>query len=695
MIEVTGDVGEFSHLFAFLGYLGLAGLLIWRRESTAPGLAMILAALLTAFWAGVVSFAYRFGGDYTKVMLVAETFKTVGWTVFLITLLSRSWRLTERVSYSFVFAVGVGFIFTGLILIDTIAWLAPVTDSALALRTLDQISLFGRIIGAVGAIVLVENVYRNAMADDRWGIRMLCIALVGVFGYDVYLYTDALLFGGSPDLFAARGIITVLLVPLIVTSVRRARQWRLQMQLSRQVVFHSISLIVVGAYLLAMALASYGLRLIGGDWGQLLQVGMLFTALVTALVVLVSGRFRAWLRVKINKHFFAYKYDYREEWLKFIGVMSQSDPSAGSLEHRVIRATCDILDSPGGVLWLTNDQGAFEPSARLNYRAAAHGAEVGDSPFVAYLTDRQRIINFEELKTGSGDYDGLETPDWAKSDPTLWLAAPLIHIDRLIGFLVIAKPRVNRSLNWEDFDLLKTIGRQAASYIAEGQSQAALYEASQFDAFNRRFAFIIHDLKNLVSQLSLVSRNAQRFANNPEFQADMLLTIQDSVEKMNTLLARLKQHNTGRPAIGAVNLHALVRSVVQTKANAYSSLTFCGDGAAVTVQADEGQLEQVFNHLIQNAIDASSADAPIVVALAEDATSARVDIVDHGCGMTDEFIRNGLFTPFASTKAGGFGIGAYEAREIVLSFGGKLDVRSELGAGSTFTVSLPLAGASA
>ena len=108
------------------------------------------------------------------------------------------------------------------------------------------------------------------------------------------------------------------------------------------------------------------------------------------------------------------------------------------------------------------------------------------------------------------------------------------------------------------------------------------------------------------------------------------------------------------------------------------------------VAGDVDQIEQLFLHLIQNAIDASSADAPIRVVATNTGNEVIVRIEDKGKGMSARFIRNELFQPFRSTKPGGFGIGAYEAREIARAHGGRLEVISREGVGTTFTVVLPL-----
>ena len=692
MTPLISEVGLVAHGLACAAFLLLAGALAFQREQTVSSVWLATAALTTAVWAGTFVFAVRFGGRYIDLVSPMETLRTAAWIAFLVSLLVRSWRLSDRVNLSFVLAICLGFLFAAQLLMDLTGWFAVPVDGSISAVQLGYLFIISRLVCAIGALVLVHNVYSNAAPEQRWGVRFICIGLAGFFIYDIHLYTLAALAGGvSWDLYNARGLVDALVVPLIALSIRRNRLWKLEVQISRDVVFHSLSLVAVGCYLIAMSIAAYGLKLVGGSWGSLLQVSFLFGALVLAAVVLFSGRFRAWARVKINKHFFAYKYDYRNEWLRFISTLSGAGAGRSTLESRAIQAVCDIVDSPGGALWLPGEGGVFQLAARWNFPTAGHGKVLPDGPLIYYLGQRQRIVNFDELRAGTGDYGDLTLPDWAAQDDRAWLGVPLLHLDRLTGFLVIERSRSPRTLNWEDFDLLRTVGRQTASYIAEQTSQAALLEARQFEEFNRRFAFIMHDIKNLVSQLSLVARNAERFAGNPEFQKDMVLTINDSVGKMNDLLARLGQHNTGKLEAEAVDLSGLLQDVVMQKSRIHSGIRLNCAGAGIIVRGDSGRLEQVFTHLIQNAIDASADGCPIDVRADCLDGHARIQVEDNGCGMSEEFIRNDLFKPFRSTKKGGFGIGAYEAREIVKSYNGRLDVSSRMGEGTIFTVSLPLA----
>ena len=243
-----------------------------------------------------------------------------------------------------------------------------------------------------------------------------------------------------------------------------------------------------------------------------------------------------------------------------------------------------------------------------------------------------------------------------------WAGVPLLHNDRLVGFVILEHPLVRRPLDWEDFDLFRTAGIQAASYLAEARSQEALADAQRFDEFNRRFAFIMHDIKNLVSQLCLVARNAERHAHNPEFREDMIATLQSSVKKMNDLLARLDRGSgeRGRAAARRSAVAQVAAAVAEVK-NRVHPVEFEGDQGIAAI-ADPVRLEQALAHLVQNAIDASPAGEPVRISCGEHGGEAAIEIADQGEGMSADFIRGRLFQPFASTKESGFGVGAYEAR---------------------------------
>jgi putative PEP-CTERM system histidine kinase len=270
-----------------------------------------------------------------------------------------------------------------------------------------------------------------------------------------------------------------------------------------------------------------------------------------------------------------------------------------------------------------------------------------------------------------------------------WALVPLLHFDRLVGVIVLARPRTARQLDWEDFDLLRVAGQQLASYLAEQAGQQVVMDASRFDEFNRRMAFVMHDIKNLVSQLSLLAANAEKHADNPAFRADMLVTLRNSADKLSALLARLGRYGSGQVnALGPIDLVDLARGIAE-RFNGVHPVALTRETAVAVIGHREG-LEQALIHLVQNAVDASEPGIPVFLDVSGDSLHGTIEVVDAGTGMSPEFVRTGLFKPFVSSKQGGFGIGAFEARELVKAMGGRIAVESREGLGTRFSVALPL-----
>jgi putative PEP-CTERM system histidine kinase len=248
-------------------------------------------------------------------------------------------------------------------------------------------------------------------------------------------------------------------------------------------------------------------------------------------------------------------------------------------------------------------------------------------------------------------------------------------------------------LNWEDYDLLKTVGQQSASYLAEQESARALADAKQFDEFNKRFAFVLHDIKNLVSQLSLMVKNAEKHKNNPAFQEDMLQTVSESVEKMNNLLVRLHEGGRQAAASAALDLSKFLGQIVENNTKAGGRLKFDRDVKGIVVVTDEERLGAVMAHVIDNALDSLDGDGGgVEIRLGTSGREAVIEVEDNGSGMSPEFIRDELFKPFRTSKGSGYGIGAFESREYVRENGGRMDVQSKLGAGTIVTIRLPAVG---
>jgi putative PEP-CTERM system histidine kinase len=644
---------------------------------------LICAMALTTVW----GLAATVSGPLSEPALFAESARNLAWLGFMFFLLrSGDGRQQPRT---------INMIYLVLLLvllcqpaIDTITF--TFGSTGLAAEIAIQTSLTLRMIYAVGALVLVHNLYIVSAPEARWGISLPMAALAAMWTFDLNLYTIAYLTSEQPiELIATRGFATAVLAPVFVMAAKRNSSWRLR--LSRSVTFQSVSLFAIGVYLFGMVLLATALELVGGTYVRLAQITLIFAMSLGALLVLPSGRFKSWLNVVVAKNFFQHRYDYRSEWMRFADTIGFPSKEAAPFYERVIKSLADIFESPAGLLLVPDEQDRLTLQARWNWPTVDVPANCVTSQTMPFFESTGHILSMDEVRAGTDERcDPRAVPQWLYDEEQAWAVVPLVHFGKLAGLAILARPRLPRALDWEDLDMLRVVGRQLASYLAEASSHQALAESRQFEQFNRRFAFVMHDIKNLVSQLSILARNAEKHASKPDFQADMVETLQSSVGKMNDLLARLSQHNKARHAQPvAVDLGEAVMNAVHAKRLIYPIDADLAPGMMAV--ADTARVETIIGHLVQNAIEATPDGSPVKITCRKQGNDIAINITDNGVGMTEAFMSNQLFKPFESTKEGGFGIGAYEARALAASMGGQLRVDSRAGKGTTFTLLLPAA----
>jgi putative PEP-CTERM system histidine kinase len=659
-------VGLWSHALAAILYGALA---IWQLRhwnGDQRNRPLVAAFAVMSVWA---IFMALLGPD-EMLSGLAESARNLTFLAFMYGIVRGAADKRHQQGVRFVYAAVAGVI--GLQIV--IAGLLPdfATDPVILAALTSTAQVIGLTIAA-GSLVLVHNLYGQAAPNSRWGIQLPAAALAAMWAYDLHVYTVAYMTRQpAADLFAMRGAVASAIVPLFALASRRNPNWRVQ--ISRAATFQSLSVLAILAYFILMMSATRAMEVVGGDWMRLGQIGIVFVMSLAALVLLPSGKARAWFRVVTAKHLFEHRYDYREEWLRFTRTLGTAGIDEVSLEERIVKAIADIAGAPSGLLLVPDEQYRLDVAAQWNWPAEHEQPHHFDAVFARALEASGHIVEFDSLADGAARMGGesVPVPPWMRAAGA-WAGIPLVHAERLVGLVLVAEPHVRRRLDWEDFDLFKTAGTQAASTLAEARGQEALANAQRFDEFNRRFAFIMHDIKNLVSQLSLVARNAERHADNPEFRADMIATLQSSVGKMNDLLARLSRGRTGEvhpPQPTAV--HPIVAAIAEAKRRQHR--IFVEGDCDLSAMADPSRLHQALGHIVQNAIDASPAGAPVTVRSGRDGDEATIEVIDQGSGMSADFIRSRLFQPFASTKEAGFGVGGRE------------------GSGSRFAIILPAAG---
>lgn len=687
-------IGAISYLSASGIFLVLLLVLLARRAGGSFRGWLALASAVSAIWAAGAAYQQAFDAPLI-IPLFLELLRDLAWLTFLMYALNLKAQNKDAISIGFTIIRHGIYVFTGvmaLLILYLHSELFPLKGSGLSFIAGLDFQLAGHLLVAVIGLVLLEQLLRNTPHDPLRAVKYLCFGVGGIFTYDFYLYSDALLFQRiNPALWEARGFVNAIIVPVIGVAVARSHQWSLRVSISRRIIFHSSALFGSGIYLLAMGVGGYYVRDYGGTWGTVAQTIFLFGAGLVLLILLFSVPLRARLRVSINKHFFHYKYDYREEWLRFIRTLSASNEDT-SLPERAIRAIAQMMDSPGGLLWMRTEHGHFEPAARWNMDVPPLAKEPADSSLIRFLEIQKWVINLDEYQRDPGMYRSLgdlDIPRWLTVIPNSWLISPLILHDHLLGFVVLARsPALYGDFNWEDCDLLKTTGTEAASHLAQHAASQALVEARQFEAINRLSTYIVHDLKNLITQLSLVVSNAAKHRNNPLFMENAISTVDNSVAKMNRLLKHFR--DGVQDDHKQVDLAKLLEEAVHDAQAAKPAPCFECHARDVAVAADRDRLASVVGHVIRNAQDATPEEGRVVVALHKINGRAVVEVRDTGCGMDESFIKARLFHPFQTTKGeSGMGIGVYEAREFVRALGGEIHVESKLGAGTVFRIHLP------
>jgi putative PEP-CTERM system histidine kinase len=668
-VSLEISVAETVYSAGALAFAALIGLMVARGRTSKTGISILSCCLASAIWAGATA-----AGVPLSVLALLDSIRLSAWLMFAVALITMRAEDGAGLDRAYFF----GALVFCLAAIANDVW-ALVLDNRTAHFYVSQ--LLVRIGFAVAGLLTIENIWRNTSPERRWHVGPLCVAIGGLFAYELFLFSDAFITRGRVDsgLELGRPIVSAFMAPLLALAMVRNREWRIDIHVSRQVVLHTATLGASGCFLLAVAVVAMLLRRFGGDWGLVLQLAMLFGSIGVLAIVLSSGSFRRRLNYLISRHLFTHRYDYRVEWLKFIELVSE--PKEGEeLSVRIIRALAEFVDSPAGVLWsLCRDIG-YLPMAAWMSPIPGQGKIAIDDPFVLGFRDGSWIQERSPEVLGE---------IWSFASDTAWLAVPLSHRKEIVGFVLLDRAPYTIGLDWEAFDLLRAAGRQAGSYLAEERSTKVLRDSELLTEYSKRFAFVVHDIKNLASQLTLVVSNAKRHIEDPEFQRDMLRTVEDSVARMNNMLSQLKADAAPRAA-RLLDPDPIIVAVAAQFAGSQVAVEFDNEAEACAVAIDPERLRSALTHLVQNAIDVSCPTDRVIISSRRFAAQLLIEVTDNGPGMDDVFIREELFLPFRSTKSGGYGIGAFQTRELVRMAGGDLEVVSEKGFGTTMRIILPV-----
>lgn len=672
-------IGATGFALALILHAVFLVLLLLRREQVPLIVVLQSAAVAGAGWSFTWLLVYLGRLELAWVAFVADWVRGFAWFIVSVCLL-RSAGAFGRDTFKLTYGVPA---FVGIVFPVTYWFSRPEIPEDVRVWVAGAHAL------SVLTILGAEQAFRNASVEMRSRTTYLCIAIAGYFIFDLVFFLAGI--AGAPldaDMLSARGYVSALLTLPLLLGVWRSTASVSEGRLPRRIVLYSSGAVILALYGCVVVIGYRYVHEYGGSWARVGGIVVAAAAGIGAIAVVASASIRSRLRVSLMKTFFQYKYDYREEWLRFIATLSES--GLDSVGATVVRAVAQIVNSPGGVLLVAaGEQDAYSISGTWPASVPPVPDIARESGLIGFLLSRQWVIDLEEFRNAPARYGGLEVSGWITEQGKWWLIIPVFHGRRLLGLIVLLKPRIAPSLNFEDHDLLKTVGRHVAMHINQAESDRRLAESRQFGAYNRLTAFLMHDLNNLIAQQSLVVSNAERHRDNPAFVDDAIDTIANSVSRMRRLMEQLSRGSSA-PRNERVDVGAVLDKVVADCQNRAPVPELSREPRPVIVSADLERLGSAFEHLIRNAQDATSSDGSVRIELKAEYDSVQVTIQDTGAGMTQDFIRDRLFRPFESTKGSeSMGIGAYQAREYLRSVGGQLDVSSQLGKGAAFTVQLP------
>jgi len=544
------------------------------------------------------------------------------------------------------------------------------------------------LLGTVMVIANLEHTIRQSPGEQRVKIRPLVLGIGGLFVFFVFTSSQTLLFSQlNLRMLPVNSFVFLVCTILIAYSVVRHRLMDVNLYMSRFIVYNSLTILVVGGYLIFVGLVTQLVRSFDLLPGYHLEILFLFLAIVVLLGLFLSDRIRWKARMFINKHFYRSRYDYREEWLKFSeGLSLKLD--INDLVPPIVSMLQETVAVKEVSLWLgDSNAGGLRPAGPDS--SGEKGQLKLDQRFLEVLVEKKKPFSCEDSWAQSFFVDNSEL--LKKFQPSL--VVPMVSGREFCGLILLGEKTAGEPFLSDDIDLLRSAGSQIASAVMNAKLSIELVEAREMETFHRISSFVLHDLKNLVSNLSLIVQNAAEHMSNPEFQQDALETVGKSVKKMEALIARLS-NNTGDLKLNPqeTDLNQVVLEVAGRMAQngLKNKVDMQTDLVNVpNVLADREQIEKVIGNLVLNAFEALDDGGSVTVKTEANGDNVILAVSDNGRGMSPDFVANALFKPFTSTKKKGLGIGLYQCKTIVEAHHGRIEVESQEGKGSTFRVVLP------
>ncbi|WP_213999948.1 XrtA/PEP-CTERM system histidine kinase PrsK [Arsukibacterium sp.] len=663
---------KIGFILAAVAYLFFFGLLLTTKVSNLPKYLLLALSVTCVGWASYYSWSAALPFTTLSSHLI-ENSKNAILLLFLFAALSQANKTVSQFFrqphvYGLLIAIG--------------SWTLLSSTSLLSASNI----FTGNLAISILQLALLEALYRRS-GEAKWQYKPLVLALTVTTLYDFALLAESALFGRIDDqIWMARGFVYCAMLPLMIIAVRRIKAWGINVYVSRDIVLQSSLVLGAGVYLCLLAITGFYIRYFGGDWTNLIQATFIILGIATLIFLMLSGTLRRKLKVFIEKHFFANKFDYREKWLLLTRTLQAIDITQPDDHYKSLL-----------LAWLNSI--GYSRGAIVRFKAT-NISTLALQQRPSLNTDERRLIsayqqhfsNRNWLVDLSDNSDPFVQKNVATTTVDIQLIIPIHTKGELWGLCLMNAPKVNKlSLNWELRDFLTIVSEQISSQLLLMQASQTLSENAQFIAFSRMSAFVVHDLKNVKAQIDLILKNADKHRHNPEFIDDSFSTLAAMQQRLQNMLSQLTNKRPDQQSVSLVSVGRLAQDVIDNRCAVRKPVPTLLIEQDCALYIDKERFSSVLFHLIDNAQHATAVDGTVSVTVSEKKGQLQLIIADTGCGMSEEFIQNRLFKAFDSTKGNaGMGIGAHDALHFVEEQGGQLIVSSLPGQGSTFTLLLPL-----
>jgi putative PEP-CTERM system histidine kinase len=624
---------------------------------------------------------------WKKAVFISEAFMVSSWLLFTLRFARANyWGTISRFSKFLVFVSPMFLLFSVVVPVEHFFYSPEFEREKLlfldhAGYSFNLLLLFYSII----SIINFEETLRSSSGSNRWNIKYTVIGIGGILAVNIFYYSHALLYRSiDMTLLPVRTGISLIAVMLIGFSLLRHNVMDVEVTVSRKMLFKSLSVFIIGFYLLGLGVVGEGMRYFGPEFGKNITTFLGFVGAILVLIIILSEQLRRKAIVFIDKNFFSQKYDYRDQWLQFT-QRTFLKHSFEDLLGSIAEGFKEAIGVKGAAVWLKENEGGEYLCVKAVDTVNAETRP--NDEIIKFLKSSRWILNIYDVNCREIVANNVDFIEKAQAS----LIVPLLSVDELIGFIVLGEGLAGNEYNYEDYDLLKTLAKQAAVAIINMRLTEDLTEAKEMEAMGRLSSFIIHDLKNAASMLSLITQNAEDHIDNPDFQRDSIRAISHTSGNIKSIIGKLK-NLSGKTTLDFEDddLGTYVKTAVrELDLNGNTMLSY-KEMEPVKARFDKEEIIKVIINLIINAFDATAMRGKVEVVVGKEDNMAFVKVSDNGCGMSREFIEKSLFKPFQTTKKKGLGIGLYQCKTIVDAHSGRLKVVSEEGEGTDFIVYLPI-----